>query len=613
MLKELRSKSFANGIVYALQTEDGYPIEVTDTFLPNYTKDAINDNENTLKTYELGDRTNRWMIGVSCMSGCPIGCKFCLEENTNILMSDFTDKKIQNIKIGDKIVGNILRKKATKNSQDYATKFNKESIVTNIFTREYNDEIITIITEDGNQISVTKEHPIACKKAKNNIYRNPFILAKEIEIGDTLFIMNAPSINIENDIWLLGWLSGFAKGDGIISKNTKKNSYRLPITQSNLELILLCEKICNQFDISCSNITINKNKNPNYKTNYRLTLNQTGINKLNELIELHKNDTNYKKGFLAGFYDAEGYSFYNNKTTKFCNCNKKLLEYVNSLVEFFEFKGSIKLYNSNKNNTKQDCYILETNINRNIFSRLFNPRHPKSKFLKDGNIKIKGLKTTKVVEIKKEIKKIKVYNLETSTNTYFANNILVHNCATGKLKKYRNLTAEEIVEQVEFIINKNKDYKFEEAWEHKINYTRMGEPFLNLDEVKKAIEIIDKKYPNTHHYISTIGLQGSDFSWIKDNITLQISLHSLDEERRHNLIPVKKLMSIEELGQIRTNSNLKTTVNMTLVDFDDFDINILKQYFDPKYFFIKLSPINENEISESNNMGKGVIEKRNLL
>lgn len=262
MLKELRNKKFSNGVVYALETEDGYPLEVTDTFLPNYTKDAINDNENTLKTYELGDRTNRWMIGVSCMSGCPVHCKFC---------------------------------------------------------------------------------------------------------------------------------------------------------------------------------------------------------------------------------------------------------------------------------------------------------------------------------------------------------------ATGKLKKWRSLTAEEIVQQVEFIINKNPNYKFDEAWEHKINYTRMGEPFLNIEEVKKAIQIIDSKYPNTHHYISTVGLQGSDFSWIKDNITLQISLHSLDEERRHNLIPISNLMSIEELGQIRTQSKLKTTVNMTLVDFEDFDIEILKKNFDTKYFFIKLSPINENEVSNKNNMGSGIIEKRNLL
>lgn len=186
-------------------------------------------------------------------------------------------------------------------------------------------------------------------------------------------------------------------------------------------------------------------------------------------------------------------------------------------------------------------------------------------------------------------------------------------CATGNLKRYRNLTADEIVEQVEFIINKNPEFNPDECYEFKINYTRMGEPFLNIEAVKEAIKIIDGRYKHVHHYISTIGLRGSDFGFIKDNITLQVSLHSLDEERRHNLIPVKRLMSIEELGQIRTNSNLKTTVNMTLVDIADFDINKLKKYFNSEYFFIKLSPINDNNISDKNNMGKGLIERSNLL
>ena len=188
-------------------------------------------------------------------------------------------------------------------------------------------------------------------------------------------------------------------------------------------------------------------------------------------------------------------------------------------------------------------------------------------------------------------------------------------CATGQLKKWRNLTAEEIFEQVKFILDNNKEYNPRNSQEFKINYTRMGEPFFNIDNVKKAIEMVDKYLPNVrvHHYISTIGIKGSDFSWIKNNITLQISLHSLDEARRHELIPINNLMSIEELGQIRTSSNLKTTLNLTLVDTDDFDIEKLKQYFNPLYFFIKLSPINENEVSRANEMGSGIIKSKNLL
>jgi 23S rRNA (adenine2503-C2)-methyltransferase len=185
-------------------------------------------------------------------------------------------------------------------------------------------------------------------------------------------------------------------------------------------------------------------------------------------------------------------------------------------------------------------------------------------------------------------------------------------CATGQLKKYRNLTTKEIVDQVEFVIFKNQEYKFEDSLEHKINYTRMGEPFLNLAAVKSAIQEIDSKYPNTHHYISTIGLRHSDFAWIKDNITLQLSLHSLDELRRNDLIPLKNKMSLKELGQVRTLSKLKTTLNMTLVDESDFDIAKLRENFDKDHFFIKLSPINTNCISQKNNLGDGVIESINL-
>jgi adenine C2-methylase RlmN of 23S rRNA A2503 and tRNA A37 len=187
-------------------------------------------------------------------------------------------------------------------------------------------------------------------------------------------------------------------------------------------------------------------------------------------------------------------------------------------------------------------------------------------------------------------------------------------CATGQMKGWRNLTADEIIAQVLFVLKRNRpEFYPRGSQEFKINYTRMGEPLMNIDAVKEAIERLSFVFPNTHHYVSTVGIRGSDFSWVKDNITLQISLHSLDEDRRHELIPINNLMSIEELGQIRTKSNLKTTVNLTLVDEADFDIEKLKKYFDPEFFFIKLSPINKNVISEANNMGDGIIQARNLV
>jgi len=187
-------------------------------------------------------------------------------------------------------------------------------------------------------------------------------------------------------------------------------------------------------------------------------------------------------------------------------------------------------------------------------------------------------------------------------------------CATGQLKKTRMLSHIEIVEQVLFILEKNPEHKITDAKEFKINYTRMGEPFLNIDEVRKAIKVIDTlSLGKAHHYISTIGIKGSDFSWIKDNVTLQVSLHSLDNYRRDWLIPFKNKMSIEELGKIRTRSSLKTTLNMTLVDQTDFNIEALKRNFAANSFFIKLSPINPNPVSDGNHMGDGLVDGINLI
>jgi adenine C2-methylase RlmN of 23S rRNA A2503 and tRNA A37 len=184
-------------------------------------------------------------------------------------------------------------------------------------------------------------------------------------------------------------------------------------------------------------------------------------------------------------------------------------------------------------------------------------------------------------------------------------------CATGTMKHWRNLTSEEIVEQVDFIVNRN-GLDPTKSKEFKINMTRMGEPFLNIENVKKSINILTNKYPNVHIYVSTIGIEGSDLSFIKDNITLQLSLHSLDEEHRNWLIPFKNKMSIESLGKVRTDSKLKTTLNLTLVDDSDFDIEKIKKYFDKTKFFIKLSPINVNEISEKNELGEGIIKSINI-
>ena len=185
-------------------------------------------------------------------------------------------------------------------------------------------------------------------------------------------------------------------------------------------------------------------------------------------------------------------------------------------------------------------------------------------------------------------------------------------CATGKLRKTKLLSAEEIADQVVFVLALH-DRNPEDSKEFKINYTRMGEPFLNIEAVKKAIEILDSRYSNIRHFVSTIGIEGADYSWIKENVTLQFSVHSFDEEYRNWLIPYRKKIKVEDMGKVVTNSDQKTTLNMTMVRQEDFDRKELERIFDKSRFFVKVSPINPNDIAENNGIDAGVIEQRNLI
>ena len=601
-MKIKRFRRFENGIVYAIELNDGALIETTDTFLPYYTKDAIGKHQNFLNNYELGDRSERWMIGVSVMSGCPVRCKFCLLPETKITMSDFSLKNIEDIVVGDKVISNILTT-SSNNETSYASKYFKNSEVLGISKREYNDDVIIITTSNNNVLKITPNHRIAINS--DGVYRKKYTKASDVKIGDKIIATENINILTDNIDWQKGWLYGFIKGDGSQYKCHNRNANSIKVSQSN-DIIYFAHDLCNSFGIITSKIW--DYDNTTNKLNHNFNFGEKSILQFEKLFNENQNNENFKKGFLSGFWDAEGFSFSNNSNVRVCNNDFKLLELFKQFTEELGYSAKIVQYDSFDN-----IFICNTNISRSTFISQFNPVHNKKIFL-DKDIHIKSLyREEKIIDIKYEKYNGYVYNFETTEHTYIANNLVVHNCATGQMKKWRNLTSQEIVDQVEFIVSRNLDYNPLDSKEFKINYTRMGEPFLNIDNVREAIKILNEKYPNLHHYISTIGIKDSDFHWIKDNITLQISLHSTDESSRDWLIPYKNKMTIEELGQIRTQSYLKTTINLTLVKEEDFDIKILKKYFDKDYFFVKISPINTNENSIKHNLGEGIIEGKNLI
>jgi 23S rRNA (adenine2503-C2)-methyltransferase len=126
-------------------------------------------------------------------------------------------------------------------------------------------------------------------------------------------------------------------------------------------------------------------------------------------------------------------------------------------------------------------------------------------------------------------------------------------CLTAKLGLLRNLTPGEIVEQI--IIVLNDVYGIGAETPHGTNLVGMGagEPFLNYENLIKALEIMADEnglfiVPN-RVTISTAGIVPKihEFAKLENRPHLAISLSSAKDELRNKLMPINKKWDLDEL------------------------------------------------------------------
>jgi 23S rRNA (adenine2503-C2)-methyltransferase len=128
-------------------------------------------------------------------------------------------------------------------------------------------------------------------------------------------------------------------------------------------------------------------------------------------------------------------------------------------------------------------------------------------------------------------------------------------CLTAKLGLLRNLTPGEIVEQI--IIVLNDVYGTGAETPHGTNLVAMGagEPFLNFDNLIKALEVMADEeglfIVPSRVTVSTAGIVPKiyDFAKLEKRPNLAISLSAPNDELRDKLMPINKRWNIEELFQ----------------------------------------------------------------
>lgn len=188
--------------------------------------------------------------------------------------------------------------------------------------------------------------------------------------------------------------------------------------------------------------------------------------------------------------------------------------------------------------------------------------------LKDGSVK-----AVITLEDKQKVEAVLIKNLDKRNTVCVSSQIGCalgcKFCATGQMGFIRNLSAKEIVEQVLYFARELKE-KNEKV--DNIVFMGMGEPFLNIDNVFRAIEMLNSEdkfnIGARKMSISTVGIKKGIDRLIKSKlqVNLAISLHAPNDKLRSHLMPINKKQSIKELLEL-VDSYIEQTGRQVMFEY----------------------------------------------
>jgi len=140
-------------------------------------------------------------------------------------------------------------------------------------------------------------------------------------------------------------------------------------------------------------------------------------------------------------------------------------------------------------------------------------------------------------------------------------------CATGRLKRERNLNADEIYDQVSIIAKQAHDTYGKPL--SNIVYMGMGEPLLNYSNMIKSIDLICGEHglniSPRRITVSTAGIAKMIKKLGDDEVSfnLALSLHAANDSKRDKIMPINEQNSLESLAEALKYFYEKTGTRVT--------------------------------------------------
>jgi DNA repair photolyase len=372
----------------------------------------------------------RWTINP--YRGCQHSCVYCCRGETPILMADGRTKPLAEVGVGDQIYGTV--------KSGYYRRYALTTVLAHWSTVK---PAYRVILEDGTDLVCSGDHRFLTERGWKHVIgtewggplQRPFLTVNNKLMGIGGFA-EAPK---DTPAYRRGYLCGMIRGEATIGHYPQREyiSHQFRLALADPEGLARTAGYLADIGIRCKEFTFSDES----ATRRRMTAIRAGgrdrIQTIERLIGWpHEPTPDWRKGFLAGIFDAEG-SYNRGGILRISNTDSAIINWAISSLESFGFDVVT-------DQVQRDNGLVQFRLRGGLrealrFFHTVDPAITRKRSIE--GVAIKSDAKLRVAAIEPLGLDLPMYDITTGTGDFIANGVVSHNCFARNSHTYLDLDA----------------------------------------------------------------------------------------------------------------------------------------------------------------------------
>jgi DNA repair photolyase len=371
----------------------------------------------------------RWTINP--YRGCTHACTFCVSGDTQILMADGRTKPIAHLDVGESIIGTAKRGRYRR--------YVETKVLDHWRTIK---PAHRVRLADGTELVASGDHRFLTGRGWKHVtgaWAGP-LQRPHLTLNDELmgvgYFEDPP---LETRAYMRGYLCGVIRGDAHLSQTRDKrghqvNRFRLALV--DIEALRRARDYLAVVGVETREFLFATATDTRKPMRGIRNQSQTGVEQIAQVIEWPLSPSeDWRKGFLAGIFDAEGSC--GKEALRIANCDPMIIRWTVECLKYFGFRFVVE---ATKNRNGLQYVRLKGGLRERLsFFHLTDPAITRKRQIQ--GFAIKSDTDLRVESIEPLGRAMRLYDITTGTGDFIANGVVSHNCFARPTHTYLDMNA----------------------------------------------------------------------------------------------------------------------------------------------------------------------------